>query len=188
MQLRAGACSRLAPRMVWGDRDAAGGLAAAQGESLDGHDIDLLRVGTDDEGKRRIWIIGRQHPGESMAGALRRGKGGGGAHRAGVPCSAAVPAVHTRRATLACRPASFLCWQAPAEPRPMQRPLRLQNITRPLQPSTAEAGARQSPPPHTHTRAAEHFIEGLLRRLVDPHDATSRALLRQCVFYVVPCM
>lgn len=71
------------------------------GESLDGHDIDLLRVGTDDEGKRRIWIIGRQHPGESMA---------------------------------------------------------------------------------------EHFIEGLLRRLVDPHDATSRALLRQCVFYVVPCM
>jgi hypothetical protein len=46
------------------------------GESLDGHDLDLLRVGRDTEDKRRIWVLARQHPGESMAGA--RGPGGGG--------------------------------------------------------------------------------------------------------------
>lgn len=40
------------------------------GESLDGHDLDLLRVGKDDsDDKRRIWVLARQHPGESMAGA-----------------------------------------------------------------------------------------------------------------------
>jgi len=41
-----------------------------QGETLDGHDLDLLRVGREGEGKRRIWVVARQHPGESMAGAL----------------------------------------------------------------------------------------------------------------------
>ncbi|KAI3431588.1 hypothetical protein D9Q98_004638 [Chlorella vulgaris] len=71
------------------------------GETLDGHDIDLLRIGEDIEGKRKIWVLARQHPGESMA---------------------------------------------------------------------------------------EYFAEGLLRRLVDPTDPTSRKLLRDCVFYVVPCM
>ncbi|EFN52803.1 hypothetical protein CHLNCDRAFT_26412, partial [Chlorella variabilis] len=71
------------------------------GETLDGHDLDLLRIGEDTEEKRKIWVLARQHPGESMA---------------------------------------------------------------------------------------EYFVEGLLRRLVDRHDATSRALLQQCVFYVVPCM
>lgn len=70
-------------------------------ETLDGHDLDLLRVGQEGEGKRRIWVIGRQHPGESMA---------------------------------------------------------------------------------------EFLIEGLLRRLLDRHDPTSRSLLQSCVFYVVPCM
>jgi murein tripeptide amidase MpaA len=35
---------------------------------------------------------------------------------------------------------------------------------------------------------AEWAAEGLLRRLIDEHDATSRALLRQAVFYVVPNM
>lgn len=72
-----------------------------QGESLDGHDIDLLRVGEDTEGKRKIWVVARQHPGETMA---------------------------------------------------------------------------------------EWFMEGLMRRLLDPADPTSRKLLRTCVFYCVPCM
>ncbi|PSC73595.1 peptidase carboxypeptidase A [Micractinium conductrix] len=71
------------------------------GESVDGREMDLLRVGEDAEGKRKIWVIGRQHPGESMA---------------------------------------------------------------------------------------EWFIEGLLRRLVDRHDASARRLLQTCCFYVVPCM
>lgn len=51
------------------------------GETLDGHDLDLLRVGTDTDSegaeKRKVWVLGRQHPGESMAeyfveGLLRR--------------------------------------------------------------------------------------------------------------------
>lgn len=37
------------------------------GQSLQGRDIDLLRVGEDDGNKKRVWIIARQHPGESMA-------------------------------------------------------------------------------------------------------------------------
>ena len=46
-------------------------LINAQGETLDGHDLDLLRVGADAPGKRKVWIVARQHPGESMAGARR---------------------------------------------------------------------------------------------------------------------
>jgi murein tripeptide amidase MpaA len=47
------------------------------GRTLDGQDIDLLRIGEDGQGKRVIWAIGRQHPGETMAewwmeGFLRR--------------------------------------------------------------------------------------------------------------------
>lgn len=34
------------------------------GATLDGRDLDRVRVGT---GPRQVWIIGRQHPGESMA-------------------------------------------------------------------------------------------------------------------------
>ncbi len=37
------------------------------GESLDGQDIDLLRIGEPGPDKRQIWAIARQHPGESMA-------------------------------------------------------------------------------------------------------------------------
>jgi len=44
------------------------------GRSLDGQEMDYLRVG---DGARQVWLIGRQHPGESMAewwmeGALER--------------------------------------------------------------------------------------------------------------------
>jgi murein tripeptide amidase MpaA len=47
------------------------------GATLDGQDLDLLRIGTPGEGKRVCWIVGRQHPGETMAewwmeGFLRR--------------------------------------------------------------------------------------------------------------------
>ncbi len=33
------------------------------GETLDGHDLDLLRVGEPGPGKRNVWITARQHPG-----------------------------------------------------------------------------------------------------------------------------
>ncbi|MEM0929741.1 MAG: M14-type cytosolic carboxypeptidase [Pseudomonadota bacterium] len=36
------------------------------GKSVDGRPIDVLRFGEEGEGKRAIWVIGRQHPGESM--------------------------------------------------------------------------------------------------------------------------
>eukprot|EP00879_Flechtneria_rotunda_P018014 GHRR01018879.1.p1 GENE.GHRR01018879.1~~GHRR01018879.1.p1 ORF type:complete len:337 (+),score=67.21 GHRR01018879.1:316-1326(+) len=69
------------------------------GESLDGHDLDVVQFGTPGPGKPSIWIIARQHPGESQA---------------------------------------------------------------------------------------EWFAEGLLERLIDPHDAVSRHLLRDAVMYVMP--
>lgn len=37
------------------------------GETLDGHDIDQLQIGEPGEGKRVVWVVARQHPGESMA-------------------------------------------------------------------------------------------------------------------------
>jgi murein tripeptide amidase MpaA len=35
------------------------------GETLDGHDLDCIRVGPVEPGRPRVWIIARQHPGES---------------------------------------------------------------------------------------------------------------------------
>ncbi|KXF81859.1 M14 family metallopeptidase [Enterovibrio coralii] len=37
------------------------------GSTLDGNDMSLLTIGEPAEGKKNIWVIGRQHPGESMA-------------------------------------------------------------------------------------------------------------------------
>ena len=37
------------------------------GTTIDGQDIDLIQVGTEGEGKKVGWVIGRQHPGETMA-------------------------------------------------------------------------------------------------------------------------
>ncbi|EGM78045.1 Putative carboxypeptidase [Rheinheimera sp. A13L] len=37
------------------------------GETLDGRDMSMLVVGEPADGKKKIWIIARQHPGESMA-------------------------------------------------------------------------------------------------------------------------
>ncbi|MCF8474707.1 MAG: hypothetical protein K9G26_08425 [Emcibacter sp.] len=45
----------------------------AIGETLDGQDIDLLTIGEVAVGKKVIWVIGRQHPGESMAEWLIEG-------------------------------------------------------------------------------------------------------------------
>ena len=37
------------------------------GQTLDGRDMSLLKVGEEGEGKKVIWITARQHPGETMA-------------------------------------------------------------------------------------------------------------------------
>ncbi|PML80458.1 M14 family metallopeptidase [Enterovibrio norvegicus] len=37
------------------------------GQTLDGNDISMLTIGEPAEGKKNIWVIGRQHPGETMA-------------------------------------------------------------------------------------------------------------------------
>lgn len=37
------------------------------GETVEGRDMDLLIIGEPDDNKKNIWIIARQHPGESMA-------------------------------------------------------------------------------------------------------------------------
>jgi len=47
------------------------------GHTLDGQDLDLLEIGDGAKGKKSVWFIARQHPGESMAewwmeGALER--------------------------------------------------------------------------------------------------------------------
>jgi murein tripeptide amidase MpaA len=45
----------------------AGTELLATGKSVEGRDIPLLRKGDGAEGKRKIWIIAQQHPGEHMA-------------------------------------------------------------------------------------------------------------------------
>jgi len=37
------------------------------GKTIDGRDMDLLIVGEPAEGKKKVWLIARQHPGETMA-------------------------------------------------------------------------------------------------------------------------
>lgn len=37
------------------------------GKTLDGRDMDLLVIGEPSEGKKKVWLIARQHPGETMA-------------------------------------------------------------------------------------------------------------------------
>ncbi len=71
------------------------------GTTLDGRDLNLLRIGYEQEGKQNIWVTARQHPGETMA---------------------------------------------------------------------------------------EWFVEGMLARLLDEHDALAGQLLEHCVFWVVPNM
>ena len=43
------------------------------GRSVDGQDLDLLTVGEEVQGRKRCWIIARQHPGETMAEWLMEG-------------------------------------------------------------------------------------------------------------------
>lgn len=55
----------------------AGVEVSVLGQTLDGQDLDLVTIGQPGEGKRNIWFIARQHPGETMAewaaeGILRR--------------------------------------------------------------------------------------------------------------------
>lgn len=37
------------------------------GATLDDRDMTMLKVGTEEQGKRKVWITARQHPGETMA-------------------------------------------------------------------------------------------------------------------------
>ena len=37
------------------------------GQTIDGRDFDQLVIGREEQGKKRIWIHARQHPGETMA-------------------------------------------------------------------------------------------------------------------------
>ena len=43
------------------------------GATVDGRDLDLLRIGSGEKGRRACWIIARQHPGETMAEWLVEG-------------------------------------------------------------------------------------------------------------------
>ena len=45
----------------------AGTELLATGKSVEGRDIQLLRKGTGAEGRRKVWMIAQQHPGEHMA-------------------------------------------------------------------------------------------------------------------------
>ncbi|EKG31629.1 M14 family metallopeptidase [Pseudomonas avellanae] len=45
----------------------AGMQVLSTGKSIEGRDIQLLRKGDGSEGKRKIWFIAQQHPGEHMA-------------------------------------------------------------------------------------------------------------------------
>ncbi|WP_196138204.1 M14-type cytosolic carboxypeptidase [Aliikangiella sp. G2MR2-5] len=56
---------RLADFISWTLSDSKVRLKTL-GQSLDGQDIDQLVVGSDDAGKKKIWIQARQHPGETQ--------------------------------------------------------------------------------------------------------------------------
>ena len=43
------------------------------GQTLDGQDLDLLTIGEAAAGRKRVWVIARQHPGETMAEWLVEG-------------------------------------------------------------------------------------------------------------------
>ncbi|MEZ5535607.1 MAG: M14-type cytosolic carboxypeptidase [Thiolinea sp.] len=43
------------------------------GQTVQGRDLDVLQIGEDNGGNKRVWIIARQHPGESMAEWLAEG-------------------------------------------------------------------------------------------------------------------
>ncbi|MEZ5477609.1 MAG: M14-type cytosolic carboxypeptidase [Thiolinea sp.] len=43
------------------------------GHSLQGRDLDVLQIGDDSGAQQRVWVIARQHPGESMAEWLIEG-------------------------------------------------------------------------------------------------------------------
>ena len=43
------------------------------GTTLDGHDLDLLVLGDEAPHKKKVWMIARQHPGESMAAWFAQG-------------------------------------------------------------------------------------------------------------------
>ncbi|GHF19993.1 hypothetical protein GCM10017044_13460 [Kordiimonas sediminis] len=42
-------------------------MTSVLGQTLDGQDMDLVEVGYGAEGRKKIWLCARQHPGESMA-------------------------------------------------------------------------------------------------------------------------
>ncbi len=49
-------------------RAQTGGAALVDlGSTLEGRDLDLLRFGAEQADRRKVWIIARQHPGETMA-------------------------------------------------------------------------------------------------------------------------
>jgi len=46
---------------------ASGAARVDLGASVEGRDLDLLRFGPNDANRRKIWVVARQHPGETMA-------------------------------------------------------------------------------------------------------------------------
>ncbi|RMS78538.1 Zinc carboxypeptidase domain protein [Pseudomonas savastanoi] len=54
-------------RLIEQAQEKAGAHLLAVGKSVEGRDIQLLRKGDGAEGKRKIWMIAQQHPGEHMA-------------------------------------------------------------------------------------------------------------------------
>ena len=46
---------------------AANAVMTELGQTVDGRPLDMLRIGSPDAGKRKVWVIARQHPGETMA-------------------------------------------------------------------------------------------------------------------------
>jgi murein tripeptide amidase MpaA len=43
------------------------------GKTIENRDIDFLKIGDEKPGKKKIWVLGRQHPGESMASFFMEG-------------------------------------------------------------------------------------------------------------------
>jgi murein tripeptide amidase MpaA len=50
-----------------GRADASSWAVGDLGTTVEGRDLNVVTVGAPGEGKKSLWVIARQHPGETMA-------------------------------------------------------------------------------------------------------------------------
>ena len=119
----------------------------------------MVCAGRPGPGKPNLWVIARQHPGESMAEW----------------CAPAAPIARCLCAQAALVHASAAHSQSRVTGLPPLGPVTRQRCC-------LWQGSCRSP-----VSCVCRFVEGFLRRLLDPHDALARKARTLACFYVVRC-